>query len=219
LLLDALDDVPYWKWIQEQIIKPLLEQHQSLVLITSQSPLFWHFWELREQSELLEPGTFTRAETQAFLQPKGMADMTEELHQLTGGYPLGLEYIVQIIADDKNPTLNKQVAATYRHNMLEKLIEHLPAKVREGHLEELLQQIVSMGSAFDLTSLRRQLNARRSHAQLETIPPARINSTITLLNSRGFILYDRDERKYRLDPMIKELLPDPTGRILSSETG
>lgn len=209
LLLDSLDDLPYWKWIQEQVIKPLLDQHHTLIVLTSQSPLFWHFWELREQSELLELDTFTLDETRHFLQMQGMEPLTETLYNLTGGYPLGLEYLLRLLRYEPTAELNEQFLTVYRHTMLEKLIERLPTKAQGAYLEDVLQHIGAMSTDFDLTSLRRQINEKRLAVQSEVLPPGRINSAITLLNSRGFVLYNREARKYRLVPLLKNLIRAP----------
>lgn len=212
LLLDAVDELPYWKWIQELLIKPLLDQQHTLIVVTSQSPLFWHFWELREQSELVELNAFTLDETRTFLRTQGMEELTEALYAITGGYALGLEYLVRLLRKEQvvDPgELNEQLLATYRHGLLEKLISQLPPKIRGEHLEDVLQHIVAMGADFDLAFLRRQINEKRSRSQAEVLPPGRVNNTITLLNSRGFVLYDREQRKYRLDPLIKHLILTP----------
>lgn len=97
LLLDALDDLPFWKWIQAQIIKPLLEQRRTLVVTTSQSPLFWHFWELREQCATFELEAFSLEETSQFLRQVDREALTKALYAVTGGYPLGLDQAVRLL--------------------------------------------------------------------------------------------------------------------------
>jgi hypothetical protein len=208
LLLDGLDELPYWKWLQEQLIKPLLEYKQCFILASSRSPLGWHFWELNEHNSLYELDAFTLAETRAFLQPAMLDQRTEELQQLTGGYPLGLAYAIDLLSGMENSELTSRTIATYQHTMLETLIAQLPEKIRSAYLEDLLQEIATLGQQFDLSSLRRQL-AEQESSLLARLPPGRINITINWLSSRGFILYDYIQQKYRLDPRIKSLIPAP----------
>lgn len=97
LILDALDGLPYWRWIQEHIIKPLIIQQQALVICTSQAPLFWHFWELRENCDPQEVPAFSLDETRQFLRFFGQELLVQMVYDLTLGYPLGLYQAVQLI--------------------------------------------------------------------------------------------------------------------------
>lgn len=93
LLLDALDDLADWKWVQEQIIKPLLEQ-SALVVCTSQSPLFWHFWELREQCQPIALMQLTQDETHELLTKHNLEMLSTAAYHLTQGYPLVLNNLI-----------------------------------------------------------------------------------------------------------------------------
>ncbi|NJO07273.1 MAG: ATP-binding protein [Chloroflexaceae bacterium] len=199
LLLDALDDLPYWKWVQEHVIKPLLDQQRTLVVATSQSPVFWHFWELREQSTPTSLESFSLEETQAYLHQFGKADRADEVYRITGGYPMGLDYIVHELP--ANPP--QEIEHHYAHDMLEKLKEKLPDKI-QPHFEEYLHAIVDLGDEFDLSSLRTRINAGKENSHIQ--PPGRINSTVTTLNSRGFFSYDPTSRRYRLHRLIRHLV-------------
>ncbi len=101
IILDHLDDLPYWKWLQEEIIKPLLDQQRVLIICSSQSPLFWHFWELREICTPSDVTPFSPTETRAFLRTSGAAWMAELLTQSAQialqGYPLGLYHMLQVL--------------------------------------------------------------------------------------------------------------------------
>jgi hypothetical protein len=97
LLLDAMDDLADWKWVQEQIIKPLLEERQALVICTSQSPLFWHFWEVREQCEQILLPPLTLEETRAWLAKSRRELLAEAAHKLTQGYPLMLSKLIALL--------------------------------------------------------------------------------------------------------------------------
>lgn len=95
LLLDAVDNLADWKWLQAQVIKPLVETGVVLVVCTSRAPLFWHFWELRGQCELRELAPFTLEETRQFLHQAGRDLLTQAMYTLTHGYPLGLACAVE----------------------------------------------------------------------------------------------------------------------------
>jgi hypothetical protein len=208
LLLDALDELSCWKWIQEQLIKPLLEYNQCFILVSSRSPMGWHFWELNEHNTPYELAAFSLTETHAFLQSAGLEQHTDALQQLTGGYPLGLVYATELLGEAESRVIDNQTITAYRHTMLKTLIAQLPEKIRSAYLEDLLQEIASLGQQFDLSSLRRQL-AEQESSLLARLPPGRINITINWLSSRGFIFYDYIQQKYRLDPRIKSLIPAP----------
>ena len=92
LLLDSLDHLPYWKWLQEQLIKPLLERDRTVIVCASQTELYWHFWEIRERRETREIGGFTLDETRQFLKNYHAELLAETVQKLTGGYPLVLKH-------------------------------------------------------------------------------------------------------------------------------
>ncbi len=103
LLLDGLDEIPFWKWIQRYLIKPFLSQSEPAtgirVIVASQAPIFWHFWELRETTRLNELPTFSEQETAAFLQHNfaSYQELATPLYQLTKGYPLAIHTAVTLI--------------------------------------------------------------------------------------------------------------------------
>ncbi len=114
VLLDGIDDLPYWEWVQEHVIRPLIERPVQVdaplpcVVVTSQMPLFWHFWELRERCEPLQVPPFDPDETARFLElahdrnPQLRA-YARELHAATAGYPYGLAYaraaLIRVLED------------------------------------------------------------------------------------------------------------------------
>jgi hypothetical protein len=97
LLLDHLDDLTFWKWIQAEIIKPLIEQRSTLVICASQSPLFWHFWELRERSSAHALDPLSDAEVAEFLRQTDRELLTESVVSLTQGYPPQLDALRPIL--------------------------------------------------------------------------------------------------------------------------
>lgn len=93
LLLDHLDDLLYWKWLQEYVLKPLFDT-PALVVCTSQSPLFWHFWELGESCDPRPLQPFDVDQTREFLALYDRALMTHPAQELTHGYPMQLREMV-----------------------------------------------------------------------------------------------------------------------------
>jgi hypothetical protein len=206
LLLDNLDDLPYWKWIQEHILKPILDQSTAdravLIVATSQAPLFWHFWELREQCRPEELEPFSLEETRALLRLHDQEPWTELLYQVTAGYPLGLVKMLDFLAEAEVSTpseLSTSLLEEYRHTVLQQIIKQLPEKTKKNiNIEGFLKSIVELGFNFDLTTLRHQ----------SKLPPGRVNSTVALLNSRGFFAYNPTDHTYRLKPLIANLYPE-----------
>jgi hypothetical protein len=96
LLLDGVDDMDStcWKWFQQYVIKPLIEQQDTLVICASQSPLLWHFWEIRDRGALFEAQPFSFAETHAYLHLYQRELLTKPLYDLTLGYPLALDTVM-----------------------------------------------------------------------------------------------------------------------------
>ncbi|MCG8347725.1 MAG: hypothetical protein MI924_08095 [Chloroflexales bacterium] len=123
LIFDSLDGLPYWRWVQEHIIKPLIIQQQALVICTSQAPIFWHFWELRENCDPQEVPAFSFEETRQFLRLFGQEILVQMVYDLTLGYPLGLHQAVQLIAQ----------GGDYKARSAQRplVMEHLSPAVRE----------------------------------------------------------------------------------------
>lgn len=105
LLLDSLDNVPYWKWLQEQVIKPLLELQRTLIVCASQTPLFWHFWEIRECCAEHPLSVFQSKETRQFLKLYHRELLNNAVHDLTGGYPLALKQFIHLLNEPAELTL------------------------------------------------------------------------------------------------------------------
>jgi hypothetical protein len=100
LLLDHLEDVTFWKWIQAEIIKPLVEQRSTLVICASQSPLFWHLWELREIGSARPLEALSEEDVADFLRQADRDLLTDSVLRLTQGYPLQLDALRPILLDD-----------------------------------------------------------------------------------------------------------------------
>jgi hypothetical protein len=120
LLLDHLDNLAAWQWVQAEIIKPLVEQRTTLVICASQSPLFWHFWELRELSNARPLDPLSEPEVADFLRQAERELLTESVLHLTQGYPLQLNALrpVLLTADPAEP---EATAAPDLDGILERL--------------------------------------------------------------------------------------------------
>lgn len=90
LLLDGLDELSIWRWLQEQVIKPLMRTSRALVVCASQAPIAWHFWELRRLCRLQLVAPLTQDETRQFLSFFDRELLTETSYTLTHGYPRAL---------------------------------------------------------------------------------------------------------------------------------
>lgn len=100
LLLDNLNDIGFWKQVQEQVIKPLLKRDDVLIVCASRAPLFWHFWEVRERCATQPLYAFSEAETEQFLRGYDRELLTHAAYKLTLGYPQALVQLVRRLDDD-----------------------------------------------------------------------------------------------------------------------
>jgi hypothetical protein len=100
LLLDNLNNIPFWKQVQEQVIKPLLRRDDVLIVCASMAPLFWHFWEIRERCATLQLYAFSEAETEDFLRGYDRELLAHAAYKLTLGYPWALVQLVRRLDDD-----------------------------------------------------------------------------------------------------------------------
>lgn len=103
LLLDHVDDLACWKWLQQELIKPLTEGRPTLVVCASQSPLFWNFWELRELCTPLAMQPFSEEETREYFRLYGRELLAPSAQQWTQGYPLQLAQLRPIVLADEPP--------------------------------------------------------------------------------------------------------------------
>jgi hypothetical protein len=110
-------------------------------------------------------------------------------------------------ADDQAPPiLNETELEQYRRDLIEHLSEHPQLhsiqRYIPGGLFVLLQTISSLDFTFDLQTLRQRLNERVD----VKITPGAINTIVALLQSCGFLTYDREQRRYQLTSQIVPLL-------------
>jgi hypothetical protein len=108
--------------------------------------------------------------------------------------------------DHAPPILNETELEQYRRDLIEHLSEHPQLhsiqRYIPGGLYVLLQTISSLDFTFDLHTLRQRLNERVD----VKITPGAINTIVALLQSCGFLTYDREQRCYQLTSQIVPLL-------------
>ncbi|HEY1016013.1 MAG TPA: hypothetical protein VGE07_25110 [Herpetosiphonaceae bacterium] len=118
VLLDHLDGLPYWKSFQEHFLRPLVEQQNIVVVCTSQSPLFWHFWELRDQCQLYGLEPFAAEETEAFLQRIGWELLSRNIQSLTQGYPMAIVNLLATWGDKDDDDAEAEGGSPARAQLL-----------------------------------------------------------------------------------------------------
>jgi hypothetical protein len=108
--------------------------------------------------------------------------------------------------DHAPPILNETELEQYRRDLIEHLSKHPQLgsiqRYIPGGLFVLLQTISSLDFTFDLQTLRQRLNERVD----VKITPGAINTIVALLQSCGFLTYDREQRHYQLTSQIVPLL-------------
>jgi hypothetical protein len=106
VLLDALDDMDDWFAIQEELIIPLMEdtEHPTAIVCTSQTPLYWHFWDLTEQCEYFGLRPFKEKQVEELLERHELSVERKPLIKLildfTQGYPLAVTNIIETYQKD-----------------------------------------------------------------------------------------------------------------------
>jgi hypothetical protein len=94
VLLDDLDDLPEWRRVQEEVVKPLL-RGRVVVVCASSAPLFWHLWELEEQCDTVQLYGFGEEDVAALLASHDRELLARTVYQLTFGYPLVLRRLLE----------------------------------------------------------------------------------------------------------------------------
>lgn len=231
LLLDSVDNLSYWnwKWVQQNIIQPLLKNPETLVVVASQSPLHWHVRELRDRCEAVELRSFSLEETQTYLADMHQDHLAHLLYRQTAGYPRGLRYIITPVLKvlrklyeldlvnqveaffQQQPAVTEMVEeaealsemnvilSTYRETMLEQFKQALPDEMRDD-LFAFLASAVAVEPTFNVVELRKKLK------EDFRLPPGRINEIVSVLYSRGFFTYDSPSRAYQLHPALRTLV-------------
>jgi hypothetical protein len=149
LLLDGVDDLDAsaWKWLQEYLIKPLLERPNTLIVCVSQSPILWHFWEIRDRGTLLQAKPFTLEETYAFLRLYDRELLAPPLYALTLGYPIALKTALSLLEKETEPlTISHTTCIDQAQRNLSPKSYHLLVTLGGGSIrrveKRLLRQIM-----------------------------------------------------------------------------
>jgi hypothetical protein len=198
VLLDHLDDVSFWRWIQEEIIKPLIGQHPSLVICVSRSPLYWHFWELRARCSTISLERFSYAQTLEFLRLFQRELLGPSVYALTQGYPLKLAELKQRLGfDDRANTTD----------------------ILTDDVESMLSALTPITrSALEYTGLLRRLEVDVMQAILDEVTPGwnghqtphktLLSDVIPELTSHQYFEPYRRGQPYRLDSTLRYTLTE-----------
>lgn len=199
LLLDHLDDIPYWKWVQNEIIKPLIKEHSALVITTSQVLLFWDFWELLEICQPYAIGRFTETEITTLLRQANRELLAGSYQALTYGYPMQVQQAQAFLEPCDKPAPPSPV-------LPEELREKLDALDPTSRL------------VFSYTGLLRRLEVAIMHEILDmeipewrtTSPPHNVllGKVLPALTAHNFLEPYRRKQAYWVKPAIRQALDD-----------
>lgn len=199
LLLDHLDDILYWKWVQNEIIKPLIKEHSALVITTSQALLFWDFWELYEICQPYAIGRFTETEITALLHQTNRELLVGSYQALTYGYPMQIQQAQAFLEPGDKPAPPLQV-------LPEELREKLDALDPTSRL------------VFSYTGLLRRLEVEVMQEILDVeIPKWRTTSTphnvllgkvLPALTTHNCLEPYRRKQAYWVKPALRQALDD-----------
>lgn len=199
LLLDHLDDIPYWKWVQDEIIKPLIKKHSALVIVISQSLLFWDFWELYESCQPYAIGRFTETEITALLRQANRELLAGSYQALTYGYPMQIQQAQAFLEPDDKPVTPSPV-------LPEELREKLDALDPTSRL------------VFSYTGLLRRLEVAVMHEILDVeIPEWRTTNTphnvllgkvLPALTTHNFLEPYRRKMAHWVKPALRQAVDD-----------
>jgi hypothetical protein len=195
----------FWRWpIDEMQALGEWLLFSTVPLQDDQSEAARHAW-LQELERLFERAVLVgRKLAVALYRDREVMNRLQELDLL-----IALQEVMhqQIGTDDQAPPiLNETELEQYRRDLIEHLSEHPQLcsiqRYVPGGLFVLLQTISSLDFTFDLQTLRQHLNERVD----VTITPGAINTIVALLQSCGFLTYDREQRRYQLTSQIVPLL-------------
>lgn len=89
VLLDHISELNAWKWVQAELLSPLIEQ-PVLIVCVSREQLSWDYWRLRDACKELEIQPFTSAEASEYFAQQG-------------GYIVPIEIIPALIGEELYP--------------------------------------------------------------------------------------------------------------------
>jgi hypothetical protein len=95
LLLDGVDGLAAWPWLQDTLLRLAVEFGGARLLIASRAPLYWHFWELADLVQVVELPPLTAAAYAHLLPPSLGPELHTELLALSQGYPGSVGLLAQ----------------------------------------------------------------------------------------------------------------------------
>lgn len=171
LILDHLDGVSYWPWLQRVLVQPLLHQQPAVVICLSQQPLRWISRGLAERCEPAEVRPFTIGQTRALLQQLDLELLAPLVQGVTDGYPLRIFYLLQLLQWEREFTAPDRVVdlAWLRTKLSVEVFRVIAAAgvVRSfdvAIIDELLQRIGDGGEPHEQ---RRRLIRNRVYSEIE----------------------------------------------------
>jgi hypothetical protein len=87
LLLDGIDGLAAWPWLQDTLLRLALEQGHATVIVASRAPLYWHFWELADLAQIYHMPPLAEHECADLLPPTLVPELHSDLRTLSQGYP------------------------------------------------------------------------------------------------------------------------------------
>lgn len=168
LLLDNLNDITFWKEVQEQVINPLLKRDDVLIVCASRAPLFWHFWEIRERCAMIQLYAFSEAETEQFLRGYDRELLAHTAYKLTLGYPWALVQLLRRLDDDLDEAeprpeepfdLDRLSPDVRAITMVVGLIRLVDVPLMERMLQRFLPDLAAQGTRNDLYAALAELRA------------------------------------------------------------
>jgi hypothetical protein len=198
VLLDALDDLSVWKWVQEAIIKPLCEQKLAVVVCTSQSPLFWDYWELRDWCEEYPLEVFDKQEIAQYFDKCGLDNLNpliDTFCDYTQGYPLAVSNFADEIIKNSLPGGDRDAHPA------------LPEKLSVN--ERKLLGYVGVMRLAEIDVMRQLL--RSLPVEHNDYPPPSLTLLTTLLKklqTGGFLHSGRQDLPKQLTPQLRQAVKE-----------
>jgi hypothetical protein len=160
--LDVDVDSKPWLALQKQVIKPLFDQENVMIICVSQVPLRWHEWQIRERIERMSLDPLTRGEVNDLLQLYGLERSLDMIMDLTFGHPASITFIItkhlQSIAVEPSPELE----APSLPGSIDQPYHELRAQIDQ--LEEFPKQILKY------VGVLRRVDVQTMRFLLEQIP-------------------------------------------------
>ncbi|NTU79860.1 MAG: AAA family ATPase [Chloroflexales bacterium] len=180
LLIDDTGDFDHWRWLQKDVIKPVVNLPQSLVVVTSHIELFWDLSDLRSTCEPRELPRFQRDEIELYLknaQLESLEPLTQTIYDYTSGYPLAVDFFVKQLQRQRQTPGRPSDLSHFTERTQAQLMRYLGV-VRLPEIDVLLKVPEAAGDFAERAAL---LSAR---AELENRKPALLTKVLQGLPAR-----------------------------------